>query len=287
MREYPNEVAKSFYYKPSEWETEGRLWPIRSGMTYPKWNYNVGPKQIECYSLHFVRKGSVQFDYEDQQVVLTSGDIFCLYPARIYAYRIVEDDEPLEMNWLAIDGPEVALILESSGFRVDRPYIKDSWSTDLKEMLNRVMDLMKPNVHSGMDVWLEMQSLLYGIFSNMVDVKQPSDLRQRDWLQQSIDYIKLHATNGISVQEVAEIIGIHRAYFSSEFKRKIGISPIAYITKQKMDRANLLLLETNNSITEIAYSLGYPNVFSFTRAFKSNFSICPSEFRKRTICDKI
>jgi len=55
--------------------------------------------------------------------------------------------------------------------------------------------------------------------------------------------------------------------------------PAEYISKVKMNKAKELLLGTSASITEIAYSLGYPNLFSFTRAFKKYYSISPSAYR--------
>lgn len=287
MKDYYNELAEILYYKPSIWEQQSRFWPLRAGFTYPKPNYNVGPKRIECYSLHFVRKGKIQLEYEGEQIILVSGDIFCLYPARTYAYRIMLDEEPLEMNWIAIDGPDVEQILARSGFHIEQPFIKESWTKPLQEKLDRMMGLMKEEAHSGMSGWLETQSMLYGIFAAIVqDEKQPREQKHQNWLKQSIDYIDLHASNGISVQQVADNIGIHRAYFSIEFKKHVGVSPMAYMTKVRMDKATLLLLETNTSVTEIAYSLGYLNLFSFTRAFKRYFTIAPTEYRERMMLQR-
>lgn len=95
------------------------------------------------------------------------------------------------------------------------------------------------------------------------------------------NYIDLHAAEGISVQQTAEIIGVNRTYFSTEFSRKVGITPIDYIIKVRMTKARMMLLETAASITEIGYSLGYPTLFAFTRAFKKYFSLSPTEYRSQ------
>lgn len=53
-----------------------------------------------------------------------------------------------------------------------------------------------------------------------------------------------------------------------------------YLQQIRMDKARKLLMDTNASITEIALSLGYPNLYSFTRAFKLYFKESPVTLRK-------
>jgi transcriptional regulator GlxA family with amidase domain len=63
------------------------------------------------------------------------------------------------------------------------------------------------------------------------------------------------------------------------FANRMGISPAKYLQKIRMDKAKRLQEETNSSITESAYTLGYANQCSFSRAFKMHSSILPQAVR--------
>ncbi|WP_244193045.1 helix-turn-helix transcriptional regulator [Paenibacillus taichungensis] len=92
--------------------------------------------------------------------------------------------------------------------------------------------------------------------------------------------MELHATEGISVQQVADFAGVHRSYFSNMFTTQVGLPPLKYMQRIRMDKAKQLLKDTDVTVTEIALSLGYPNLYSFTRAFKIYYKVPPIMMRR-------
>ena len=86
-------------------------------------------------------------------------------------------------------------------------------------------------------------------------------------------------TAGISVNDVADYIGIERTYFFRLFKKQMGMSPQDYLINLKMEKTKVLLKDSKKSIKEIAYSVGYTNYVSFVKIFKEKTGISPSEFR--------
>lgn len=277
------EMVEFLYYTPGEWDKKGQFWPVRGGLNTAKPGYHVGPKQIECYSIHFVRRGSLMVEYEGLQKLLNAGDAFCLYPQRSYIYYNYQQNQVLEMSWLAMDGPGIEQMLDKVGFSPEYPFVANRWTPSVQEPLSMMMERMRRETATAISLSLEMQSLLYRFFAELVkeeifSFKNAS--KSVDWVRKSLDYMDLHATEGISVQHVAEVIGMNRTYFSSVFTKQVGMTPVKYISMIKMNKAQRMLDETSASITEIAYSLGYPNLFSFTRAFKKNFLLSPSDYRR-------
>ncbi len=68
--------------------------------------------------------------------------------------------------------------------------------------------------------------------------------------------------------------------FKAKFKEELGITPAEYITLQKMDRAQMLLKTTDDSITDIAYQLGFSSSNYFCSVFKKTLSYSPAAYRK-------
>jgi AraC-like DNA-binding protein len=101
-----------------------------------------------------------------------------------------------------------------------------------------------------------------------------------NWVEKSKQYMHTHYTENISVKDVANYIGFHRSHFTSSFVNEVGISPIKYLLKLKMEKASKLLSKDTYTITEIAYSLGYSDLYSFSRAFKNYYGSSPKQYEK-------
>lgn len=282
MQDNGHEFSEWLYYMPEDIDKEGSFWPLRAGMMTAKPGYYAGPRRIKSYSMHFVRRGEVQLEYGREGVVLTEGDIFCLYPMQTYVYREIAGNEKLEMCWLNIDGPRVEQMLTRCGLTPSEPFIKNGWTPSLQRTINRMLDRLRQDTAVTPSLRLEIQSLLYRLFSQLMEgTKEECKTEPADWIKQCMDYITTHAAEGISVQRVAEWAGVNRTYFSSLFSRQIGMTPIMYITKIRMDRAMRMLVDTGTSVTDIAQALGYPSLYSFTRAFKNRFGLSPTQYRNK------
>lgn len=280
MQEYEYEYAEFIYYTPGELDREGQLWPVRAGRSLAKPNYKVGPKRIECYSLHFVLEGKVGVDFEDQRMELQKDDLFCLFPGQTYHYYMLPSESPLQMSWLALDGCRVMSLLELARITPEWPFAHGKMTPPLKDTLDRMLGAMERFERWNPAVSLKLQGLACELLadlmpkSSVVQVSEPSG-----WIRECMEFMDLHATEGISVQQVAAFGGVHRSYFSNAFRSQVGVSPQKYIQDIRMKKAKRLLVETDATVTEIALSLGYPNLYTFTRAFKSYYKTPPMNVR--------
>ena len=85
----------------------------------------------------------------------------------------------------------------------------------------------------------------------------------------------------ITVSEIAKRLHIARTYFSDIFKARKGISPKRYLYELRMEKAAELLLKHGINATATANSVGYPDVFAFSRAFKRYYKYAPTEYVKK------
>ena len=96
-----------------------------------------------------------------------------------------------------------------------------------------------------------------------------------------LDDIRQNYTNpSISVEMLASKFYITPTYFSSFFKEQTGEVFSAYLENLRMTKARQLLDETKLTVDKIAETIGYNSAYSFRRAFKKNYGIVPTEYRK-------
>ena len=99
-------------------------------------------------------------------------------------------------------------------------------------------------------------------------------------VERAKDYIAGHYTDGeLSVESLCSHIHLSPTYFSTVFKREMGLSFTAYVTQVRMEEAARLLRETDEKTYRIAEATGFsdPNYFSYV--FKRHFGLSPSKFR--------
>ena len=82
-----------------------------------------------------------------------------------------------------------------------------------------------------------------------------------------------------TVGELAAEVALSRSAFSARFRQVVGESPKRYIIRTRLAHAAALLHQTDASLAEIAFRIGYGTEFSFAKAFKRSFGIAPGTYR--------
>lgn len=98
------------------------------------------------------------------------------------------------------------------------------------------------------------------------------------------DYLDSHYMEDVTLEKTADIAGFSKFYFSRIFKQCSGQNFYDYLCFKRIKAAELLLLEPNLSITEIALSVGFSSLSTFNRTFKRSKNCTPSEYRN--LCSK-
>ena len=100
-------------------------------------------------------------------------------------------------------------------------------------------------------------------------------------------YIQNHLYEQLSLEELASVACFSPYHFHRIFRGMVGETLAGYIRRLRLERAAQLLVQTDRSITDLAFEAGYETVESFTRAFKSRFGIVPSAYKKTNRVDVI
>jgi AraC-like DNA-binding protein len=83
-----------------------------------------------------------------------------------------------------------------------------------------------------------------------------------------------------SVERLAQAAGMSRSAFAERFSRLVEMTPMQYLTRWRMTRANELFLTTEQSVAQVAERCGYQSEVAFAKAFKKHFGYGPGHARK-------
>ena len=100
-------------------------------------------------------------------------------------------------------------------------------------------------------------------------------------IQKAIRYIQQNTNQHLTVGDVAGYVGFSKSYFSAYFKKTLGFSVSAFILRCKLEEGKELLQYTNKSISTISTFLCFSSQSHFHTAFKKQYGITPSEYRKQ------
>ena len=93
-------------------------------------------------------------------------------------------------------------------------------------------------------------------------------------------YINYNYHQPLTVAQICQNFSISRSFLQQLFNKNLGVAPKQYIASVKLKKAKILIKENKYTISEISEKLGFTSIHYFSRAFKKEFNISPSEYAK-------
>ena len=100
-------------------------------------------------------------------------------------------------------------------------------------------------------------------------------------IRQLLNYIRENYQKDISLDDLADSVGLHPNYVCTLFKKSVGQSYLSCLHKERIRAAKKLLLDTDLSIEDIAHQVGYNSSSQLARVFRKYESLSPTDFRNQ------
>lgn len=99
-------------------------------------------------------------------------------------------------------------------------------------------------------------------------------------VRQAMAYIHKHYAEPILRADLARHVALSEDYLTDCFRKELGVTPITYINRYRIHQAKALLTETYKSITEIALDVGFSDSGYFSRVFRREVGMSPTDYRQ-------
>ncbi|HWJ80461.1 MAG TPA: AraC family transcriptional regulator, partial [Niallia sp.] len=135
--------------------------------------------------------------------------------------------------------------------------------------------------------YIQLQQETTRLLENMVQTfQEQTDRTEADVIHQLKQYILDHSQEDISLESLAKKVGLSPIYISKIFKEKQGINYIDFLTECRIEKAKELIRDTDKSIKEITFEVGYHDPNYFSKVFKKLCQVSPKEYRKLLLANK-
>ena len=93
------------------------------------------------------------------------------------------------------------------------------------------------------------------------------------------DHVREHLSEDISIKALSKLVELSYFHFCRAFKQTTGMSPVQFVRRERISRAQQLIRETRRSLIEIGLEVGYTSPSHFARVFRELVGVTPTEFR--------
>lgn len=177
---------------------------------------------------------------------------------------------PSEVSVIGVDNDEVVCTLSNPTL--------SSISVDIEqggfETARMTVRMLQDPFYKGSDITLRPKRIVHRVSTSAYATTDKEVLT-------ALQFIRQNLGKKISVEDVLKQVPLSRRILEVRFKKVIGNSIYQYISQQRISRFGELLLETNDSIQEIAYKLGEDDAKAICRRFKELKGCTPSEWRNQ------
>lgn len=150
------------------------------------------------------------------------------------------------------------------------------------ELAMQCMTVMRELIYIGSDtIVTEMWDCLKKFVEKLVEVYQENNGKRKHWMiDQVLQYVEENYNTALSTRDIAGRFFMNTSYFSKFFHEQMGCTFSNYLINVRVEKAKMMLTQTNMKLYDIAEAVGYTNVQYFSTIFKEKEGLTPSAFRQ-------
>ena len=233
------------------------------------------------WQLLYVASGKAHFYIKGQEVIVTAGNMVLYQPKQEMHYEYFGKDKP-EVYWVHFTGGQVRSILKRHDVPMDNNVFyagnSPTYGYLFKEM---ILELQTCRVGYEALLSMYLEQIFVLVQRSRLDKSPVVSSHPQEEMGIARRYFQEHYNEDINIEEYALSRNMSVSYFLKKFKEVTTKSPMQYILGIRISNAVSLLESTDYNVTEISTIIGYDNPLYFSRIFKKQKGVSPSDYRKQ------
>ncbi|MGN0314580.1 MAG: AraC family transcriptional regulator [Fusicatenibacter sp.] len=239
------------------------------------------PKGRLDYQLLYIASGKGHFFIQGEEKTISAGNMVIYRPREEQRYYYYGADQT-EVFWVHFTGNDVKNILQNHGITDDLHIIHSGTSLEYKHLFTQMIQELKLCRADYEELLINYFSqLLISLHRVLLGKSTRSHQLLANEMDAAVQYFHSNYNKPISIEAYASEHNMSISWFIRSFREYTNTTPAQYILSLRISNARTLLENTSYNISEISNIIGYDNPLYFSRLFKKQCGMSPSEFRKQ------
>ncbi len=242
-------------------------------------NWNNG-RVLQEYQVNYITEGEGLMETREGSYHIREGSVIMLKPNVWHRYRPLKNTGWTE-HYVGFMGASASAMMMSAALLRDTPVVQVGFHENIIRIIQDIENLVKTERPGYQQI---SSGLLIQLLGHIISLKKNENFRHgqvEKSIQKACLIIREHPSDNLKIEELAEQVNLNYSIFRKAFKRYTGLSPMQYHSTLRLKQATHLLTNTDMSIKEISFDLGFCSVFYFSKLFKEKTGMTPGEFRKK------
>ena len=242
---------------PNELQKESLIYCDGMGFE-AKPSFYVDRTGFNNYLIMYTISGELLCTQNSETVKVFPGEAVLIDLHQYHRYHFAEG-VPSKIAWAHMNGKSAVTIMEQ-----------------IQKYQTFPMKLRNPEIYR-----LFLELLFYRVSWEKSE-GNAEDVRYKEFKSKVWEKIQHEFHRNISLEELAECVSLSKYHFLRTFEKAFGVTPMQFITDERIRQAKYRLLNTRESINSISDSLGFSSAGYFTKVFKKEIGMTPSEYREKS-----
>ena len=233
------------------------------------------------WQLLYIASGKAHFYFNGKEEIVTAGNMVLYRPKEEQRYYYYGTDHT-EVYWVHFTGGNVKNIIRSYGIPDDVHVIHTGTSLEYKRLFTQMIQELKLCKEDYEELLVCHLTHLFIMLHRLNNVKPKNKTHALiEEMNTAVHFFHKNYNKPICIEEYAANHHMSVSWFIRNFKEYTELTPTQYLLSLRISNAQTLLESTNYNVTEIADIVGYDNPLYFSRIFKKQSGMSPSEFRRQ------
>jgi len=268
---------ESYFHTPSEFASRHFNFVLRAGHLTAARDYRVERRICSGHDLLYCLRGRGTVTFGGSRFSVGPGQLAWIDGHHPHAHQ-ADPTDPWELLWIRLDGLALGEIART--LRVHQHPVCGV-SPEVETIFRKILVLLRdlPTAYEAR-IHAEIASLLAYLFEERhADEEGGVDMALS--VKTVVEQMGIYFYRNWSSADLAALAKMSVPNFFRSFRRSTGLSPLKWLRLRRINEAKRRLVESRDSVKEIAEQVGYTDQFYFSRDFHKHTGVSPSEFRRR------
>jgi AraC-like DNA-binding protein len=233
---------------------------------------------LEEFQISYITKGNGILETKDQSYEIRPGTAFMILPGQWHRYK-PDPSTGWDEYYVGFHGSYISQIFDQSFFKNSGSTFSVGHNITLLNSFNDIIEKVKGE-HPGYQQ--QLAGRVMNILGEIIAVVKNQEFEGKEIekrIKEAQFDIRECLDQSLNMETYARRYQMSYSYFRKLFKTYTGLSPAQYHLQLRLQKARDLICSTDNTIKEIAFSLGFESQFHFSKIYKKKFGFSPNKTR--------